>query len=142
MLHRLHWMTTQFADHLLQKELGYGFAQFKIIKVIHYQDGTTGSLIAKHLNQTQASVSRQIDTLVKAGYIERVENPENRREHILALTTAGVEITKQAQDLLNTWSDKLFGQLSPVERLTFAELLAKVYDQAEIETKSISPQQN
>jgi DNA-binding MarR family transcriptional regulator len=142
MLHRLHWMTMQFADHALQEQLELGFAQFKILKVVHYHEGTTGSIIAKHLNQTQAAVSRQIDHLVKAGYIERRENEQNRREHILVLTAAGVAATKQAQKLLNTWSAELFSSFTETERQTFARLTTKLYSQAESESKKINPQHN
>jgi DNA-binding MarR family transcriptional regulator len=47
-----------------------------------------------------ASVTRIIDLLIKAGYLEKETNPEDRRKLMLHVTKAGEEIIKNVHEIV------------------------------------------
>lgn len=88
------------ADHLLQEQLGIGLSQFKILMVVEWNPRVQQKTIADSLGQTEASVSRQIKLLKKKGLLETKQDQHNRRKHITAPTTMGMQITEAATAIM------------------------------------------
>lgn len=100
-------------DQVLQERLGIGFSQFKLMMVLQKKPHIQQKQIAKSLNQTEASISRQIKLLQEKGLLQTKLNPHNRREHVTTLTTKGQRFTDEANNILAGNHIGLFQELSP-----------------------------
>lgn len=84
------------------KEMGYNITvdQWLIIKVLFENPGIPQIDLAKKVFKDNASVTRIIELLVKAKYLDRKTNPKDRRTSILKVTPAGEDIIYKVQDLV------------------------------------------
>jgi DNA-binding MarR family transcriptional regulator len=88
------------ADQVLQEQLGIGLSQFKILMVVEWNPRVQQKVISDSLGQTEASISRQIKILKTKGLLETQVDPQNRRKHIIAPTTLGMQITEAATAIM------------------------------------------
>jgi len=66
-------------------------ARRKMLNAVASKEPATLGDVAKALGRGAPAVSRSIDTLVRAGLVERMQDPKNRRRLALRLTSAGRE---------------------------------------------------
>ena len=66
-----------------------------------------------------------LNDLEESGYVERRRDPTDRRRHIVEMTSAGRLALERAEIKLETLEDQVIGNLSPSERSTLRDLLAK-----------------
>lgn len=79
--------------------------------------------------------------LEKKGYVQRVEEPLNRRSHRLALTSQGVDALQTSDHL---WAQILEGQFenwSAKDRESFLALLRKYNESSRTNTKRLQPRE-
>jgi DNA-binding MarR family transcriptional regulator len=88
------------SDQVLQEQLGIGLSQFKILMVLEWNPRVSQRGIADSLGQTEASISRQIRLLTTKGLLVSKRDPENRRKHVTAPTTLGMQVTEAATNIL------------------------------------------
>ena len=115
------------ADQLLQEQFGVGVAQHKILVLLAAEPGLGQAQLARHLGQTEASVSRQVRLLAERGLLASKINTRNRRQHLAILTAKGAHIVEAAEAALAKSTDLLLVQLSPKQHKQFAELLAGLH---------------
>ena len=65
-----------------------------------------------------------VDKLVQAGYIERTEDPSDRRAKLLKLSTNGAKLVDDGIQERYRWMDELTTKLSAVEQTQISEALA------------------
>ncbi|MGF1723361.1 MarR family winged helix-turn-helix transcriptional regulator [Photobacterium nomapromontoriensis] len=104
-LETLNQLLTEFYDKMssweqsVVKETGYSLAQVHTIEVL----GVSGQLrmkeLANKLSITTGTLTIQVDKLVKAGLIERLPHPDDRRAIVVALTREGQAIHKHHNQL-------------------------------------------
>ncbi len=84
------------------KESGFKITidQWLIIKTILENPAITQQEIAKNVFKDNASVTRMIDLLVKSEYLERKDNPGDRRKSNLVVSEEGKAIISQVHDLV------------------------------------------
>ena len=84
------------------KENGFKITidQWLIIKAILENPTINQQEIAKNVFKDNASVTRIIELLVKSEYLERKDNPDDRRKSNLVVTEEGKSIIYQVQDLI------------------------------------------
>lgn len=84
------------------KENGFKITidQWLIIKTILENPNITQQEIAKNVFKDNASVTRIIEILVKLEYLEKEDNPNDRRKSNLVVTDEGKNIIQQVQDLV------------------------------------------
>ena len=92
--------------------------QFRALRLIWSQKQATLMEIAKTLRRDKSQVTRLIDDLCDAGYVERVPNEADRRSKLLLLTEKGQE---------------MFASVEAIEA-KFAEKLVEGIDRADLET--------
>jgi DNA-binding MarR family transcriptional regulator len=92
-------------------------AQRRLLSAIAGKEPATLNEVAKSIGRGAPAVSRSVDALVRAGLVERTQDPDNRRRLALRLTQRG--------------RDKLSAQVpagpalkSKLERLAHSELRA------------------
>lgn len=71
-----------------------------IIKALFENPGITQIDLSKKISKNNASVTRLIDLLVKAKYLDCKTNPQDRRTSVLKVTVSGEEIIYKVQDLV------------------------------------------
>jgi len=64
-------------------------ARRKLLQAITGKEPATLNEVAKAIGRGAPAVSRSVDTLVRAGLVERMQDPNNRRRLALRLTQAG-----------------------------------------------------
>jgi MarR family transcriptional regulator, transcriptional regulator for hemolysin len=84
------------------KENGFKITidQWLIIKTILENPTITQQEIAKNVFKDNASVTRIIELLVQSEYLERKDNPDDRRKSNLVVTEEGKSIIYQVQNLV------------------------------------------
>jgi DNA-binding MarR family transcriptional regulator len=71
----------------------------------------------------KSTVSRTVDGLVRAGLVSRVDNPENRREAQLSLTSEGSVMARRIDTDGNALFGRTFGDMAPAD----AKILLKTF---------------
>jgi DNA-binding MarR family transcriptional regulator len=129
-IHKVAFLLEKRADESLKSHLGIGFAQYKVLEAINQNMLAKQNTIAKLLDQTEASISRQIKILQKKGLIEVSEVMGNKRAKELTLTVIGDEMVSQAENVLDIAQAQVVGGLSYQEQRLFQELFERMLNKA------------
>jgi len=97
---------------------------------LYYKESCGVSDIADHLGFSDAASSQMVDRLVQRGFIERKEDPDDRRVKKLTLTEEGKDIVKKAMSSKMQWIEGLTLELTSTQQLTVAEALEILIDAA------------
>ena len=133
-IHRLNFLLERLLERGLV-DAPISFSAFKILMSLHRQPEFSARQIADFLGQTEAGVSRQIEHLVAAGYLEATTNASNRRQRILTVTASGKAVGEQARIGLEATLAPVFAELDDTERSQLFELIQKVTDSAHDECR-------
>jgi DNA-binding MarR family transcriptional regulator len=76
----------------------------------------------------RSHASLLVDKLVTRGLVDRQINPENRRAHLLRLTTAGEKAYARSRPRFNAGQQKILSVLRPEEQKVFLDLLLRVVE--------------
>ena len=125
-LQRIAVATERHTDQVLQERIGIGMAQFKVLWLLHSQPEMRQAHMATYLNQTEASISRQIKLLASKGLVVSAVNTKNRREHIHTLTPIGVKMTVAANDVMQQTQQTFFAEMSDKQQKQLLELLTSL----------------
>jgi len=87
-------------------------AEYKGIMEIEAAERVTCNALSKKMGLSISRGSRIIDSLVKRGYLLRMENPEDRRSFIISLSSEGVKIRKQIEQEKNNCEYRIRKNLS------------------------------
>ena len=82
-------------------------SQARLLHVVTTQPGMSMSAIAAQLHVGLSAVSGLVDRLVEHGYLDRREDPSDRRQHLVSATAAGLA----AMDRLRELDEKLVRRL-------------------------------
>lgn len=110
------WMT--FA-----KSTGLSMPQFSILMQLHHRGPCGMSEISERFDITAAAASQLTDKLVQGGYIERAEDPNDRRAKSIQLTPKGKELVDAGMTERYRWMDELVSKLSAEDRPKVVEAL-------------------
>lgn len=69
-----------------------------------------------------------LNELDKAGYVERLRDPTDRRRHIVEITPEGRRALEEAEGRLEALEGEVLGNLDAAERRRLHDLLAKALD--------------
>jgi len=117
-MHRSMSGWNQFA-----KSTGLSMPQFSILMQLHHKGPCGMSEISDRFDITAAAASQLVDKLVHAGYLERAEDPSDRRAKLLTLSTSGGELIKQGIEERYRWMDDLATTLSVDDQKKVSEAL-------------------
>lgn len=82
--------------------------------------------IAKNFKITPASVTSQIDSLVKRGLLERIFNQNDKRVIEVELTNKGKSLLPKEVDKLESSCSWIFDSLNSKEQVELLELVKKI----------------
>ena len=94
------------SDRVLQKKLGIGMSQFKILVAVQSNRQLLQRHIALSLNQTEASISRQVKLLHRKQLLVTRLNPKDHRQHITTLAPKGQRLITTALEILEAFQSQ------------------------------------
>jgi len=105
------------------KSTGLSMHQVSLMMQLNYRGACGMSEISERFNVTPAAASQLVDKLVQSGYIQREEDPNDRRAKLLNLTDKGREVIQQGFEERYRWVDELTERLTEEERVQISEAL-------------------
>ena len=90
-------------------------AQCHLILAVEEAGETSVSEIAAVLELDSSTLSRSVDGLVKAGFLERKEDPSNRRRQLVSLSAKGKAKADSINKLCDRYYEGLLGALPAKE---------------------------
>lgn len=129
-IQRLAFLLEKKADDALKDQLDIGFAQYKVLEAINQNSLAKQNSIAILLEQTEASISRQIRILQKKGVVKVTTVMGNKRARELTLSMQGEELVSQAVEVLDVAMSQVIGSLSYQEQRLMQELFERMLDRA------------
>ena len=117
-MHRSMRGWNQFA-----KSTGLSMPQFSILMQLHYKGACGMSAISERFDVSAAAASQLVDKLVQAGYLERTEDPSDRRAKLLKLSANGAKLVEAGIQERYRWMDELTSRLSVAQQTKISEAL-------------------
>jgi len=100
--------------------------QWLVIKCILENPTITQHELSELVFKDNASVTRIIDLLIKANYLEKEINPDDRRKFMLHVTKEGEEIIKNVQEIVLQNRSKALKDIDPKELEIADAVLRKI----------------
>jgi DNA-binding MarR family transcriptional regulator len=107
-------------------------AEYKGIMEIEAAERVTCNVLSKKMGLSISRGSRIIDSLVKRGYLLRMENPEDRRSFVISLSSEGTKIRQQIEQERNNCEYRIRKNLSAREVKLIKEaleLISEIFNQ-------------
>ena len=114
------------------KATGLSMPQFSVLMQLHYKGACGMSEISERFDVTAAAASQLVDKLVQAGYIERTEDPSDRRAKLLKLSAKGAALVDDGIQERYRWMDEVVNTLSVEEMVKVSEALSLLTEKARI----------
>jgi DNA-binding MarR family transcriptional regulator len=89
------------------------------------------SALAELVKSDPSTVSRQVATLVKDGYVERHADPEDGRASLLQITPRGAEVCEEHKRLRNEHYQRMLANWSAAECRSLATMMSRFADDME-----------
>lgn len=115
------------SEQVLQEQLGIGLSQYRILMVLEWNPRVQQKSIASSLGQTEAAISRQIKLLKAKNLLVTKVDPNNRRKHITAPTTLGMQITEAAGNILRRSLGPDFAGINEDQLMQVAQGLQRLH---------------
>ncbi|MCL4304143.1 MAG: MarR family transcriptional regulator [Anaerolineae bacterium] len=98
------------------KETGLSMTQLNTLMRLYHTGSCDISTVSDHLGITNAATSQMVQRLVQQGFLERTEDPHDRRVKQLALTAAGRSLIEQSIEARRRWLEELTIALTPEQQ--------------------------
>jgi DNA-binding MarR family transcriptional regulator len=120
-IHRSMRDTIQF-----RKEFELSIPQIFTLMKLHYRGACGVSEVGNYLGITDAAASQMVDRLVQLKYLERAEDPDDRRVKQLTLTVRGRALVDKNLEARRRWLEDLVATLSAEEQADIAGALVRL----------------
>lgn len=117
-MHRSMRGWSQFA-----KSTGLSMPQFSILMQLHHKGPCGMSQISERFDISNAAASQLAEKLVQSEYIERAEDPTDRRAKVLQIAPKGKALIDAGVAERHRWLDELVKTLSVEEKAKVNEAL-------------------
>ncbi len=102
--------------------------QMGYIMHICKEPGVSQEDLASYLGLNKASVAKGIRPLIREGYVQRAQNPKDRRAYCLLPTDRAIELLKAAEETMDTFNKILTENMTEEEQEMFQKLVSKACD--------------
>lgn len=107
-------------------ELNLTPVQAMILGFLHIEDQITSSELGKKTELDSATLTGILDRLEAAGFIERKNNPDDRRSIHIHLTPKGNEMSKEAIRVIASANVEFLQVLTKEEKRNLHEIIKKL----------------
>ena len=111
--------------------LGMHLRGLMALSYVRDHDGVLQQELAEALCMDANNVVLLLNELEELGYVARRRDPEDRRRHLVELTTSGEQALARAERAQEGIEDDVLRGLQPAERAILRELLARALREAE-----------
>lgn len=108
------------------RDLGLTGPQARLLLALDHQPDENQAFYAERLEVEPITLTRIVDRLEEAGWVERQSDPADRRARILHLTDKSRNIVTRLRESVETLFDDMLGGFDAAERATFAALLERI----------------
>ena len=108
------------------RSLGLTAPQARLLLALERHPGENQALHAERLEIEPITLTRIVDRLEEAGWLERRSDPADRRARILHLTEKSRSIVERLRAIVATLFEDMLVGVDPAERLIFAALLERI----------------
>lgn len=106
------------------KSLGFSMPQFFMLMQVYYKKQCGISDLSERLEITAAAASQAVEKLVQGGFLDRSEDPSDRRAKQVTLSAKGSELIEKSIAERFRWVDRLTDNLSMNDQKKVSEALA------------------
>lgn len=121
----LRLLIKNFHHSRIKKDFGFTYNESLLMKALRERPGMHPRELAEIVGSEKSTISRQVTTLEKKGYLQKIEDPLNKRSHRLALTAFGEQALQDSDQLWAGILEKHLEDWAPDERQLFLTLLEK-----------------
>ena len=100
--------------------------EFSVLLRIRFQDVATQHDLVKLFKVSDAYIAKLLRKFEDKNYIERHENPQNRRKKLVKLTEKGIKKTDEIIEVIQSWEDKITADISEDEIKNLKKTLFKI----------------
>lgn len=126
LLHKVSARLDRVSDQVLLERLGIGLSQFRVLLYLLGDDGARQNQIAGSLDQSEASISRQVNILQEKGLAVVRRSVSSRRVRLIFLTQKGALTIEKAVNILNDYHAPLFELLGDKKQAELLDTLRKM----------------
>lgn len=126
------WLLTQLAVHA-HRLASEGFAEvgargyhFRVLAVLDEFGVVSQAELGRRSNMDRSDVVAAVNELVEQGFVEREQDPDDRRRNLVSLTEAGARHLRLMDRALAGVQDDLLGPLPEQDRQTLTRLLTQL----------------
>jgi DNA-binding MarR family transcriptional regulator len=127
---RLYVLASQFLDEAL-KPYGLGRSQWQAITRIRRAGSITQRELQSILQVEPATLSGLVDALVAKGWLERSENPADKRGKLLALAPDAMARLAEIPDPMCIVENKMLEGVSAEDRVVVERVLERMVENLE-----------
>ncbi len=98
--------------------------QFRLLVALSGRGSLKLATVAELLGVNPSTVTRMVDRLVAAELVDRQTNPSSRRENVVSLTSAGVEVVRGITEKRRTEIAKIVGRMPASARTGLVDALS------------------
>jgi len=124
----------------IARKLGLNATGYRCLEAILRKGQMTAKALAEELRLTTGAMTGIIDHLEKAGYVERLENPTDRRSIIVRPLTTHTEVQKKLGDTMNSYRDamsKLFEKYDANQTAAIVDFLTEFVELLKEQTSNL-----
>lgn len=111
----LSYVLQHTAEEKLEAEAGVGLSAARIMSVLSANSPASQRQIAMELHQTEANVSRQLQSMKKQGLVSITRNKKDSRQRDVSLTAKGSRRYQEASKILKKQQKQFLKILSSAE---------------------------
>jgi len=112
--------------HQLLEALGLYRGQPRVLHILWDQDGLTHKELADIMGITPATITKMIQRMEKAGFVQRQPDPADQRISRVLLTDTGRAVQTQVEATWQQMEQEIFAGLSDDERVDLRRYLQKI----------------
>jgi DNA-binding MarR family transcriptional regulator len=110
---RLHYVRA----HTLLEALGLYHGQPPMLRALWEQEGQTHTELAATLHVQPATMTKMVQRMEKAGFVERKSDPDDHRVSRVYLTDAGRDVQTQVKQVWRALENETFAGFTMEERV-------------------------
>lgn len=110
------------------REFDLTFGEQIIIIFLSKNENVNQESISKRYMIDKGMVAKTLTRLEDKGFIKREQNPNNKRENIISLTTKSAYIMKDINAIFDDWNKILYGEMSKADIECVKKLTGKMVE--------------
>ena len=131
-LHLYYKKMMQDVKDLLEEKYGLSKSELDLLVALATTDDNSGRLaptkLYKHLVFSSGGMTKLLKKLEVKNYISRVENPEDKRSKLVAITSIGKDLATEAINDVMRLEKNYFSNLTDIEKKTLLTAFGKLAD--------------